>query len=341
MTGFGGARSVFWVTVFALTIILVPFVFYHFTGGVAPFFEVLHRLPVGVVISSVLLTVVFYALDYARFYCLARVLGYRISIVTGVQLTCISYFVSSLTPTAELHLPAMVMVLVTLGIPMAKAVAITISKSMIMTFWVCAIALLLAVLDPDLIMPADYADALPLYLLPLAVLSALLMLIILFPRRVERLGSRWFGKKATGIRVAIIKGSVKCATSLAEIGQSASHFHWLAHLASIAFVIVYALIGGVLASGVGKELGLFHGLSVFSNSLMVSYIAPVPGSMGVTEVFTAYLLDRDIGVDAMSISILLRFLCWYVVAIPGLFITLYWIRSKAPGTRRNPLKSGA
>ncbi len=58
-------------------------------------------------------------------------------------------------------------------------------------------------------------------------------------------------------------------------------------------------------------------MTVFSTSLMVAYLSPVPGSIGVTEVATSYMLDPALTPQGMAVALTLRILCWYLVAAPG------------------------
>ncbi len=75
----------------------------------------------------VLLTAAFYALDWLRYWCLFRLLGHPFPLSLGIKLVGISYFVSSLTPSSELHLPVMVIILVVHGYPLADATALIVA----------------------------------------------------------------------------------------------------------------------------------------------------------------------------------------------------------------------
>ena len=61
-------------------------------------------------------------------------------------------------------------------------------------------------------------------------------------------------------------------------------------------------------------------LAVFSASLLVAYLAPVPGGIGVSEVLTSYFIDPAMTGEGMVVATLLRFLCSYVLVIPGALI---------------------
>jgi uncharacterized membrane protein YbhN (UPF0104 family) len=99
-------------------------------------------------------------------------------------------------------------------------------------------------------------------------------------------------------------------------------------------VIVYIAIGHVVATGVGVPAAPRDSFAAYSVGLMVSYIAPVPGSIGVTEAATAHLLDPAFGAPAMTAAILVRTCTWYAGAIAGaaLFVVelrrIGWARFK-------------
>jgi uncharacterized membrane protein YbhN (UPF0104 family) len=109
--------------------------------------------------------------------------------------------------------------------------------------------------------------------------------------------------------------------------------HLLCHAASLAFVLTYVAIGWLLANGLGVDLSLARAVPVFATSLMVAYLAPVPGSIGVTEVVTAYLIDPALPAPALATAILLRVVCWYGVVLPGAAM-LAWEASGGARMRR-------
>jgi uncharacterized membrane protein YbhN (UPF0104 family) len=64
---------------------------------------------------------------------------------------------------------------------------------------------------------------------------------------------------------------------------------------------------------------------------MVEYFAPVPGSMGVTEAVTSYLIDPAMTEPGMAASVLLRLLCWYLTIAPGIvFLAWAFRRPRTP-----------
>ena len=67
-------------------------------------------------------------------------------------------------------------------------------------------------------------------------------------------------------------------------------------------------------------------LGITSSSLLVSFLAPVPGSIGITEVLTIYFLDPALTARGMVVGTLLRFLCAYGLVVPGVVLLANAIR---------------
>ena len=323
----GDRKILFWLLCLVATLAAAPFLFAHFTGGFAAYANALGRISLGhwaVILAS---TVVFYLLDYLRFYSLLAIFGFRLPVTVALKLTCVSYFVSSLTPSAELHLPAMVFLLVREGVDLGTATAVTITKSMYMTLWICAIALISLQLRTDVHLPEHLARHLPLYLMPLASLVLFLGTVVLFPRRIHAWAEHRLA--TTGLpawRGKIIQGVDHVAQALSKIAGSTHYMHVVCHAGSAAFVLMYAWIGYVVCNGMGVVLPLGKAVTVFSNGLMVAYLSPVPGSVGITEVMTNYLLDPSMSNLGMAAVLTQRILCWYIVIVPGIFLLLNSLR---------------
>ena len=117
------------------------------------------------------------------------------------------------------------------------------------------------------------------------------------------------------------------------IGRSHSRWHGLCHLAALGLVASYGFIGHELARGLGFDIGYGRAFAVFSNGLMAAYLAPVPGSYGVGEGFTAWLLDPQLPAEALAAGVLSRVLCWHIMFIPGAIILF---RADSAGTATRP-----
>jgi uncharacterized membrane protein YbhN (UPF0104 family) len=306
-------KIIFWAVLLALTVAAALWAIAYFAGGYRRFFEL--AAPIGAAQWAVLAfaTAAFYLLDYARLYTLFRLLGVRIPLATGLQLTCVSYFVSSLTPTAELNIPAMILLLRQRAIPASRTTAVAIVKTMYMTAWVCAFGLGTLLLRDDVHLPPMVADNVFLLTAPAALLILAFFYVIFFPHR--------------ALRWTSIGALHRCAAAISEMGKSTRPAHVLSHAACIAFLGVYVFIGAYLCRALDIPVDAGKALTVFSNSLMVSYLAPVPGSIGVTEVATNYFLDPAMTDRGMVASTLLRFLCWYILAIPGALLLVNALRA--------------
>jgi uncharacterized membrane protein YbhN (UPF0104 family) len=306
------SKAVFWALLLLATVAGAIWAIGHFAGGYGRFFQLAAQVDglQWTVLGAA--TAAFYLLDYARLYTLFRLLGVRIPLATGLQLTCVSYFVSSLTPTAELNIPAMIFLLRQKAIPASRTTAVAIVKTMYMTAWVCAFGLGTLLLRDDVHLPPMIADNLFLLTAPAALLLLAFFYIIFFPLRVLHWTSIGFIHR--------------CAEAISLMGKSTGGSHLLSHAACVAFLAVYIAIGAYLCHALQIPLEAGKALTAFSNSLMVSYLAPVPGSIGVTEVATSYLIDPAMTERGMVAATLLRFLCWYVLAIPGLLFLLNAVR---------------
>jgi uncharacterized membrane protein YbhN (UPF0104 family) len=289
----------------------------HFAGGYRRLFELAAPITPARWAVLVAAAAVFYLLDYARLYALFRLLGVRIAPLMGLQLTCVSYFVANLTPTAELAIPAMILLLRGKGIPASQTTAVALVKTFYITAWVCAAGFGALLVSDEVRLPAALAEHAVLLGAPAVLLICAFFYVMFFPQRVLRWKAR--NRLAQGIR--------HCAAAISQIGHSSGPMHWLVHASCLAFVGVYVFIGAYVCDALDLPLPAATAAAAFSASLLVSYLAPVPGAMGVTEVLTAYFIDPAMGERSMVAATLLRFFCWYVLALPGALVLLNAIRA--------------
>lgn len=268
-----------------------------------------------------------YALDYLRLRSLLGVLDHPLSVKTGLQAITVSEFASIVTPTAELHIPATVYVLSRRGVPVALATAAVVSKTLYMLLWVSVCALLALMAADPLSLPAWVADHTLHCAVPISLIVLFFLAMVFFAIPINRWiqpglahgrGSTWKG--------AVLKWLGTSTNALATIGRSTHRLHVLTHVASLANVLAYILCGYAVAHALGLELGFGQALIVFALSLMVTYLGIVPGSIGVTEVATAYLLEAQLSPRSLAIAILLRVMTRYVALLPGafFFFRIFW-----------------
>ncbi len=268
-------------------------------------------------------TIAFYSLDWLRCATLLAILGHRLPYRLGLELAAVSYFVTCLTPTSELHLPAMVLWLVHRGYPVGAATAASLAKSIYMLLWACVTGLVGLAAHAGPITPPGLGAPFAIAFLVPAGLVCGLALAVAFPGRVHALCARRLARPTTtGWRRILIAGVDDTVRALATIGRSRSASHLAAHGACLAFVGCYIAIGWLLADGVGLRLAPGAAASTFPASLMVAYIAPTPGGAGATESVTAFLLDPSMSVDAATVALLLRTLCTYAIAPLGLVFVI-------------------
>lgn len=265
------------------------------------------------------MTLAFYSLDWLRCVTLLAILGHRVSWRVGLELAAVGYFVTCLTPTSELYLPATILWLVRRGVPVGVATAVSLAKSIYMLFWVLVTGLAGLALHAGPVVPPGLGAPLAIaFVVPVAMVIGL-GLAMAFPGGVHR----WCARRRatwTGWRRALVRGLDDTVRALATIGRSRSASHLAAHAACFAFLACYVAIGWVVADGVGLALAPRRALTTFTGSLLVAYVAPTPGGAGATEGATAYLLDPALPADAATIALVVRALCTYVIAPVGLVL---------------------
>jgi uncharacterized membrane protein YbhN (UPF0104 family) len=319
-------QLLFWGVMGALTVGALGFVIHLDPGAVGRVVAASRGIPAHRWLTIALGVGVFYLTDWLRFYALLRLFDVRISPLFGLRLTAVSYFAASLTPWQELHLPAMILLMTAAGIPPAVATAVTAAKSLYTVFWICATACLALALTPGLALPPAFRPWLPLYLAPVAAMVVGMALVAIFAARLHAAAERARGAPLPHWRRKAWAAIDHATGALALIGRSRSGWHLLCHVAALALCASYGFVGHELARGLGFDIGYGRAFAVFSNGLMAAYLAPVPGSYGVGEGFTAWLLDPHLGAPALAAGVLSRVLCWHIVFIPGAIILVRTIR---------------
>jgi uncharacterized protein (TIRG00374 family) len=267
------------------------------------------------------MTLAFYSLDWLRAATLLAILGHRLSWRLGLELAAVGYFVTCLTPTSELYVPAMVLWLVRRGVPLGAATAVGLAKSVYMLFWVLVTGLIGVGLHAGPVVPRGLGAPLAIaFVVPLALVVGL-GLAMAFPAGVHAWCERRLARPSlAGWRRGLVRGLDDTVRALATIGRSRSASHLAAHAACFGFIGCYLLLGWLCADGVGIRLPAARAATTFSGSLLVSYIAPTPGGAGATEGATAFLLDPSLPAEATTAALLLRTLCTYAIAPVGLLL---------------------
>jgi uncharacterized protein (TIRG00374 family) len=315
-------KKLLFAVLFGLTVFVTARFFTAASGtNLGGIVALIGTIPAALWLMLGALTVLFYLLDWIRFRSMLAVLGHPLRVLDGLRLTCVSYFVTSLTPSAELHTPAMVFMLMRQGVPVPQALAASLSKSIYMTLWICLLSCATLTFGPAIALPPALRLGLPLLTMPLLGMALLLALIAFFPRPLQR----WSERRASTMRAGslphkLVLGLGQSTQSISAVGTSTDPQHLLCHLASIAFLLTYVAIGALLAAHFGFALTWLQALTIFSTSLMIAYLAPVPGAIGVTELATSYMLDPALTPAGMAVSLTLRCLCWYLVALPGALV---------------------
>lgn len=320
-------KIIFWSLLLLLTLVGAAWAIAHYAGGYARFLELARSISAGQWIVLGIATSCFYLLDYARLYTLFALLGIRIPLGLGMRLTCVTYFVSTLTPTAELNIPAMIFMLRRYGVPAAETAAVAVVKTFYMTLWVGVFGVGTLLWQDQVRLPPLVADHVVALTAPALTLLLFFFCLALFPQPVLHWTAGRLQATPDGWGRQLLIGADRSVRAIARVGRSTQRAHFLSHAACIAFVLVYVFIGAALCEFVGVPWSAAGALTVFSNSLLVSYLAPVPGSIGVTELLTNYLIDPAMTERGMVVSTLLRTLCSYIVVLPGAVLLLNAVRA--------------
>ena len=261
------------------------------------------------------LTLAFYALDYVRFATLLGILGYRLRPSIGPRLTAASSFASSLTPFEELHLPTMVLLLEREKIPLRPAARATIAKSVITLVWILAVACLSLGLHASSRHPEPIARWLRWYLCFAGAAAIGLTAFALGAETIHALAGRKLGLRSPEEQRELWRRAIATVDAVAgpvsAITSARSRLLLPCHAATMAFVLAYIAIGWLIAGGLGHPIGYLQAAAIFGNGLLVAYLSPIPGSVGIAEASTAYLLDPALSSDAIAAAVLCRTLCWY------------------------------
>ncbi len=312
------AKRLFWAVAGVATAIIAGWYLRRETGGWETLSANLGRVTPATWALLAAQTALFYWLDYLRYWTLLSLFGIRMGFWKGFKLTCVTYFVASLTPFSELSVPMIILILSAYGVPPSVAAAISLVRSLYLLFWVGLIALVSIALRDDVHLPGAVSDQLHLVSLPFIGLMLLLFAITVQAKGTHAwLGPRLARLPATSWKRRILGGLDHAATAVSSIGSSRQPMHLASHAVSISIVLVYVWIGWTSASAMGTDLPVGKALAVFSNSLLIAYVAPVPGSVGITEGATSYLMDPSTTEANMAAALILRVACWYLTWIPG------------------------
>ena len=148
-----------WATLFLLTVVAGIFLVRHYVGGFGEFLKLFKEITPSRWLLLLLLTSLFYLLDYVRAFTLFSILGHKLSLSRGLQLTTVSYFISSLTPTSELNLPAMAYLMKKDGVPASSAVAVIITKTFYTVLWICIFAVFMLQLKSGVHLPRWFSQS--------------------------------------------------------------------------------------------------------------------------------------------------------------------------------------
>ncbi len=272
---------------------------------------------------------VFYFFEAARYWALLRLAGFQKSLTFGLWLTFASHFAATLTPMGELLHPVLVLLMVAGGVPVSAAIAVTAVRSLYITFWICLVAFGSLRFSPEVHLPSAVSTGMAVATPALILVGLLFIALVLFPGAIFRLTERQLSREnLPGYLRSFLGGLQRTTQTLCSLGRSISPLNLFCHVSSVLTILVYAAIGYFIATEFGVLLSPLKSLAVFSNSLMIAYLAPVPGAIGVTELATSYLINPNMTSEGIGISLLLRVISWYAPIIPGGILLALAVRKK-------------
>ncbi|HEY3320180.1 MAG TPA: lysylphosphatidylglycerol synthase transmembrane domain-containing protein [Planctomycetota bacterium] len=314
---------ILWIIVLAVMFGGVVFAVIKFWPYFKQFPEMVEKVPATGWLLMGLATSLCYLMDYLRLYTLLRVLGHRLNLWAGLQAMAVSEFASIVTPTAELHIPATVYVLVKKHVPVAQATAATVSKTLYILMWVSLFGLV-AVNFPGHAKLPHWFEHYTIYCsIPIGLIVAFFFCIVFFAVAINRaMRDRMEMPGIKPWKKRVFRWLQHSTANLAVIGTSTDLMHFLAHVSAIGYIFAYCVLGYVLSYYFDLHVTFVHALLVFTLSLVIIYIGIVPGSIGVAEIGTALMLDPNLfdkGVPhpALVVAILLRFFSRYLMLFPG------------------------
>jgi uncharacterized protein (TIRG00374 family) len=270
----------------------------------------------------------YYLLDYTRLYALLRLLGTRLTLYDGLKAISIPEVASVVVPTGVLHLPTTIFVLNREGINVGDATAAVVTRTVYTIVWVSMAGFASLLFTSTAGVPGVLSGNLVYCLLPVVSVILLFVAMVVFAPRVHR----WLQRQVLArIRHRWVKMVFewldRAEEDIGAIGHSTSRHHLFAHLSSIGMVLMYCVLGFLIANASGLELSFPTAIGVFSISLLLIYISPVAGTIGVSELATAYLLNPEVGPREIFIAVVLRIISRYVLLLPGLILLLLSVRA--------------
>jgi len=187
-------------------------------------------------------TALFFFIDYLRLYYLLRILDVRLNVRRGLKAVFTSDFAGILTPTAELHVPAAILVLSQADIPVEKATAAITMKTSIGIVWVCAMSLVLLFAFGAIHAPRAVSGHLVYIVAPIGVVVLFYLSMLFFGSRIYRWTKRQESRRLSFIRKTFYRWLGNSSRDLSILGSIRAP-HLYAHLLTIAYVLMYSFIG--------------------------------------------------------------------------------------------------
>jgi uncharacterized protein (TIRG00374 family) len=288
---------------------------------------------------AILLLILNYVADAARFYFILKTIHVDVTIRQVIYLTLINYFTSNLTPFAIGGGVAQIYFLNRNGIPAGAATAgITIKTVLpVLFFMMTAPVILLFDQKLDRIFPNRSSF---LYVSILVVLTILTCVFLFYlqknPDRLSHLSEKMvqrFGKtEKRSFRLKKISGEVRTFLSHLSLFFSGSKNNiFLSILTTLLFLLTLFLFPVLLIRDLNSSVSAAEIILSQIVITFVMYFAPTPGSSGVAEAAFILLFSNDVSKgELVSLTFVWRMFTMYLGIFFGMVVFYAQLfRSKA------------
>lgn len=289
---------------------------------------------------AVLLLLLNYAADAARFYFILRTIHVSVSIPQVISLTLINYFTSNLTPFAIGGGVAQVYFLNRSGIPAGAATAGATIKTVlpVLFFMITAPVILFLDRNLDRIFPNRGTF---LYIFVLVVLTVLACVFLFCLRKNPDAFSsaaghyvKRFGKKGSAWMEKFTREGKTFLSRLALFSSGNRMDLFLSVLMTLLFLFTLFWFPVLLIQDLNPSVSAAEIILSQIVITFIMYFAPTPGSSGVAEAAFILLFSGDVGKgEVVSLTFVWRLFTMYLGMIFGMVV--FYVQLFRNGDKRS------
>ena len=298
---------------------------------------------------AILLLVLNYMADAARFYFILKTIHVNVTAKQVVNLTLINYFTSNLTPFAIGGGVAQIYFLNKNGIPAGAATAGTTIKTVLPVLFFMVTAPVILVFDPNLdrIFPNQGSF---LYVSILVVLIVLTCILLFYLQKnpdslsylAKQILNRFGKTEASSLRLKKFSEEVRAFLSHLSLFFSGNKRNiFLSILMTLLFLFTLFLFPVLLIQDLNPTVSAVEIILSQIVITFVMYFAPTPGSSGVAEAAFILLFSNDVGKgDLVSLTFVWRLFTMYLGIVLGMVVfyaLLFRSEGKLKGRNRRNL----